>query len=156
MKVTNKLAGVGAPASAAVSQVLLGAGGRSPGVGLFDLRTGATENVLQLPEGDSAYRMGRTTDGQSVVVGTKGGRLYWTDLMFNEESPKGHAPIKRAQGAPVLGILVTDAGQTLVCDSRVACCCGIRSVNTLCRWFLTGTLCVLSRDSESSSSPGSV
>jgi len=42
-----------------------------------------------------------------VVVGTKGGRLYWTDLMFNEESPKGHAPIKRAQGAPVLGILVT-------------------------------------------------
>ena len=117
MKVTNKLAGVDVPASAAVSQVLLGAGGRSPGVGLFDLRTGATENVLQLPEGDSAYRMGRTTDGQSVVVGTKGGRLYWTDLMFNEESPKGHAPIKRAQGAPVLGILVTDAGQALVCDS---------------------------------------
>ena len=117
MNVTNKLAGVDVPASAAVSQVLLGAGGRSPGVGLFDLRTGATENVLQLPEGDSAYRMGRTTDGQSVVVGTKGGRLYWIDLMFNEESPKGQAPIKRAQGAPVLGILVTDAGQALVCDS---------------------------------------
>ena len=118
MKVTNKLAGVGAAASAAVSQVFLGAGGRSPGVGLLDLRTGAMQNVLQLLEGDSAYRIGRTSGGQAVVVGTKGGRLHWIDLMFNEESPKGQAPIKRVQGAPVLGILVTDAGQTLVCDSE--------------------------------------
>jgi len=105
------------PAVSSVSRVLLGAGGRTPGVDVLDIRTGTVAKVLKLQEGDSAYRIGRATGGQTAVVGTKRGHLFWIDPTPNADAQNPAAVIKRIQGAPVLAVLLTELNQALVCDS---------------------------------------
>ena len=55
--------------------VLLGRGGRHPGVTALDPTTGDTHDVIALPAGDSVYGMGTAPDGYSLVLGTKSGLL---------------------------------------------------------------------------------
>ena len=99
------------------AHVLLGRGGASPGLLLYDLGSRSIEEALSLPAGQSVYAMDASPDGTAVAVGTKAGYLH----LVAEPACSENQAQTLLQGAPVLSVCFMDDGHVAASDMAGRC-----------------------------------
>ena len=131
--------------------IILGTGGQTPRVELFDGDSGETRKIIELDTGHSAYAIDIDSESGRIAVGTKGGLLYVVPNAHNEDPMKSTSRMKLVQGAPVLSVCWIN--KTLLAVSDTAGRCLLWHTNQdrdpQSLQVMEGDICCLSRLSDS-------
>lgn len=101
-----------------VETILLGVGGRQPGVHVYNALSDRTGTILALDEGHSVYAMDVSPDGKTIAAGTKTGDLYWITQQRDDEDFLVQQWI---YGRPVVSISFVGASTIAVADTAGRC-----------------------------------
>ena len=103
------------------ANIILGVGGKRPGVGIYNIDTGLIENTISLTAGESVYAVDVLPNSNSLIVGTRAGFLY---LLGQEELSQQNSdfePQRFIQGASVLSVCSLDEQRVAVSDVAGRC-----------------------------------
>jgi len=101
--------------------VLLGAGGRQPGITAYEPIAGRLEKVMSFSRGHSVYSISVSPAGDAFVAGTRDGELYWIEQKVEGGTAEGHSMQKHLQGAGVLSSCWLDATTIAASDTAGRC-----------------------------------
>jgi len=103
------------------AHVLLGSGGRMPGLTFFDVESHCSGKVLSLSPGQSVYAVDVSPDGGSLAVGTKDGYLYLLAGLNRVDPESEPQPTPWLQGASVLSVRFVDDRHLVASDVAGRC-----------------------------------
>jgi hypothetical protein len=93
--------------------VAAGCGGKAPRVEMVAGTAPQPTTILNLQEGESAYSLSISADGESIAAGTKAGFIYVTETVANA----GSEAFKLVQGAPVTSVCFS--GDSLLASADI-------------------------------------
>jgi len=103
-----------------MSSLVLGTGGRQPGVWLLSLGEDHASSVLELPAGHSAYAIDLDADSGLVAVGTRAGTIHvfsWPQRATSQ----AQEVLSLHQGAPVLSVCLLGPDRLVTADTAGRC-----------------------------------
>ncbi|RJR27419.1 MAG: hypothetical protein C4582_00675 [Desulfobacteraceae bacterium] len=101
--------------------VLLGTGGRNPGVERYNAQSGVLQGLVHFPPGHSAYAMDIEAETGVIGIGTKGGMVHLISGCEDSDSDQNLGIRHFLHGAPVLSVCWVDSSRLAVSDTASRC-----------------------------------
>ena len=101
--------------------LILGAGGREPGLWVLAGASGQLRELAMFAPGESVYALCLHSDGSMVAAGTRVGTIHVASLGEGEMSSLGRAAVTLFQGAPVLAVCFAGPTRLIAADTKGRC-----------------------------------